>query len=100
MSNSNNSNNFLKADTLLNELVEWVGQHKGDVDRRTFEGACMEIDFYARQHTNLRKPRGLPEGLPTLDLACALLRRYDAQLLASQFPSLPGAKYFQGEGQA
>lgn len=65
-----------KARREFQDLVSWLRDHKGDVNHSAFVAACSAVLHKALQEASLRRPHGLPEGYPTLDLAAALLRTY------------------------
>ena len=80
----------------IHDLQTWVEDHEGDVDYGVFRDECrhilIETYWYLTQHVLPVRTPPQPGNLVALDLACCIWRDSTAQLLAANYPRLPGAR--------
>lgn len=83
----------MTAQESFDDLVAWLRDYKGDVNHSAFVDGCSAVLHKALQEASLRRPRGLPEGYPTLDLAATLLRTYiPADVMFHMLPGYYGTE--------
>ena len=80
----------------IRNLIQWVRQYEGDVDKKAFQDECYAIQHSVSRIVKMRAPLGLPLGFPRLDYALVLMQEHgdiaaDLNALAWDYPRLPGA---------